>query len=135
LANSVEGLQPGLYRFLALEHKLVEVNLDCSLLDEVMKLTWNQQFVRECAVVFFWVGVVHRTAWRYSYGVYRVLLLEAGHVCQNLYLAAEAVDSGACAIGGFVSAELGRLFGLVEDEEIVLYVASLGKKKAVQVPG
>lgn len=130
LVNNVESIAPGLYRFLALEHKLVEVNLDGSLLDEVMKLTWNQQFVRECAVVFFWVGVVSRTAWRYSYGVYRVLLLEAGHVCQNLYLAAEAVDAGACAIGGFVSAGLGRLFGLVEDEEIVLYVACLGKKRA-----
>jgi SagB-type dehydrogenase family enzyme len=131
LVNNVDGLQPGLYRFLALEHKLVEVSLDGSLLDEVMRLTWNQLFVRECAVVFFWVGVVSRTAWRYSYGVYRVLLLEAGHVCQNLYLAAEVVDAGACAIGGFVSAELGRLFGLVEDKEIVLYVASLGKKKAI----
>ena len=129
LVNNVEGLQPGLYRFLALEHKLVEVNLDSSLLDEVVKLTWNQQFVRKCAVVFFWVGIVSRTAWRYSYGAYRVLLLDAGHVCQNLYLAAEVVDAGACAIGAFVSAGLGRLFGLIEDEEIVLYVASLGKKK------
>jgi SagB-type dehydrogenase family enzyme len=94
-----------------------------------MKLTWNQQFVRKCAVVFFWVGIVSRTAWRYSYGAYRALLLDAGHVCQNLYLAAEAVDAGACAIGAFVLAGLGRLFGLIEDEEIVLYVASLGKKK------
>jgi SagB-type dehydrogenase family enzyme len=79
--------------------------------------------------------------WRYGQRGYRYMHLDAGHVCQNLYLAAEAVDSGVCAIAAFSDEDLSRLLGLDMDDSqatmdessqkgapFVIYVATVGKK-------
>jgi SagB-type dehydrogenase family enzyme len=66
--------------------------------------------------------------WRYSWGAYK-LFMEAGHICQNLYLAAEAVRCGVCAIGAFDLHRTHELLGIDDEDEILVYVASVGKRK------
>ncbi len=89
LVNRVEGLQPGLYRFLASEHKLVEESLEEGLADKFATACYRQNTVKSCAATFIWVAVAYRMAWRYQERGYRYLHLDAGHVCQNLYLSAK----------------------------------------------
>ncbi len=55
-------------------------------------------------------------------------MLDAGHVCQNLYLAAESIDAGACALGIYEQKGMDRLLGLDGEEEFVIYLAAVGKK-------
>lgn len=128
LANRVEGLKPGLYRFLAIEHKLVEVNLEEGVDDRVTAAAYRQGMVKNSAVTFIWVAVRYRMYWRYVERGYRYLHLDAGHVCQNLYLAAEATGCGACAIGAFFDEEINELLGLDGEEQFVIYMATVGKK-------
>ena len=128
LANRVEGLKPGLYRFLAIEHKLVEVNLEEGVDDSVTAAAYRQGMVKNSAVTFIWVAVRYRMYWRYVERGYRYLHLDAGHVCQNLYLAAEATGCGACAIGAFFDQEINELLGLDGEEQFVIYMATVGKK-------
>ena len=54
--------------------------------------------------------------------------LDAGHVCQNLYLAAQSIDCGVCASGAFDDDELNKLIGLDGEEQFVVYLATVGKK-------
>lgn len=128
LVNRVEGLEPGLYRFIASEHKLVEESLEKGLADKFAEACYRQNTVKSCAVTFIWVAVTYRMAWRYQERGYRYLHLDAGHVCQNLYLSAEAIGGGACAIGAFYDDEINGLLGIDGEEQFVIYVAPVGKK-------
>jgi SagB-type dehydrogenase family enzyme len=57
------------------------------------------------------------------------LLLDAGHVCQNLYLAVEALGLGTCAIGAYDQAAMDTLLELDGEDEYVIYLAPVGKVK------
>ena len=130
LANRVDGLAPGLYRYAALEHALVEVDLAPEVAERAVLACQGQQMVGQAAASFVWVAVVERMRWRYCERSYRYLHLDAGHVCQNLYLAAEAIGCGACAIAAYDDDLLNRLVGADGEELFAIYAASLGKKPA-----
>jgi SagB-type dehydrogenase family enzyme len=127
LINRVDGLAPGLYRFLALEHKLLEIDLSADVAARTVEACWRQQFVRTSAATFIWTAVAYRMTWRYGERGYRYLFLDAGHVCQNLYLAAQAVGCGVCAIAAFDDEAVNRLLGLDGEEQFAIYLASVGK--------
>ena len=129
LVNRVEGLRPGLYRFLAIEHKIAEVSLEQGLADRIAETCLQQGHVKTSAVTFIWIAVAYRMMWRYGERAYRYLHLDAGHVCQNLYLAAEAIGSGVCAIGAFQDDDINDLLGIDGKEQFVIYIATVGKKK------
>ena len=129
LVNDVTGLSSGLYRYLALSHKLARLpgreNINQMLTEACLK----QQHVKYSAVTFIWVAVPHRTVWRYSQRGYRYIYLDAGHVCQNLYLLAEAIDCGVCAIAAFDDDLTNQAIGLDGEDLFVIYLASIGKRK------
>lgn len=133
LVNDVQGLHPGLYRFVATEHKLVESNLETGLADKITLAFWsgNQTQVKKSAVTFLWTAVACRMTWRYGVRGYRYLFVDAGHVCQNLYLAAEAIGAGVCAIATFIDDELNDLLGIDGKEEFAIYLATVGKKQVL----
>jgi len=128
LVNRVTGLQSGLYRYLALEHKLMVVNLDASLADKIAANAFNQPQIKSSAATFIWSAILWRMKSRYGERSYRYIHLDAGHVCQNLYLAAESIGCGVCAIGAFDDDALHAVLGFDGDEQFVAYMASVGKK-------
>jgi SagB-type dehydrogenase family enzyme len=129
LLNNVEGLTPGLYRFAALENELIELSLSPEIIEGIAKTCRSSQPICQAsAVTFIWVAVAARMTWRYSERGYRFLHLDAGHVCQNLYLAAEAIDCGVCAIGGYNDIDINALLDLDGDDLFVIYLAAAGKR-------
>ncbi len=126
LCNRVEGLQPGLYRYLAIGNKLVVQDFDEGVTERV-HAACLKQYVVQSAVTFVWAADLYRMFWRYGERGYRYLLLDAGHVCQNLYLAAQAVGAGCCAIGAFDDDELDIVLGLDGEDQFSVYGATLGK--------
>jgi SagB-type dehydrogenase family enzyme len=129
LANRVMGLAPGLYRFLAIEHALVEVDLSEGIAERFEQACRHQKMVTRSAVTFFWTAVVERMTWRHVSRGYRYLHLDAGHVCQNLYLTGEAIGCGTCAIAVFNDDEANQILGLDGEKQFLIYLATLGKKK------
>jgi len=127
--NRVDGLEPGLYRFIATEHKLLALKLDTTFNNKLTEACMGQRQVATSAVTFIWAAVPYRTIWRYSERSYRYLYLDAGHVCQNLHLAAESIDCGICAIGAFDDDAADKLLGFSPPEMFVIYLASLGHKE------
>jgi SagB-type dehydrogenase family enzyme len=128
LVNRVDGLNPGLYRYIALQHSLLEIEKSPQITDEITHACFDQEMIRNSAVTFIWVAVVERMAWRYGERGYRYLHLDAGHVCQNLYLAAENLECGVCAIAAFDDDRLNGVLNLDGDEMFAIYLGSVGKR-------
>lgn len=128
LVNNVEGLQRGVYRYLAIENKLIQVNMDKDMAEKITEACLNQVFVKTSGVTFIWVAVVERMKWRYGERGYRFLHLDGGHVCQNLYLAAESIDCGTCAIAAYEDKEINKVLNLDGEEQFVIYISPVGKK-------
>jgi len=130
LVNRVSGLEPGIYRYLSLKHALIVYDLSSDANQRITTACGNQQHIADSAVTFLWVAVPERMYWRYTERGYRYLLLDAGHVCQNLYLAAEGLGCGVCAIGAYDDKALNQALNLDGEELFVIYAATLGKRAA-----
>lgn len=128
LINNVRNVPEGIYRFLARDHKLVEINTQPDIADRVTEGCLGQDFIRKSTVTFIWVADAYRMKWRYGERGYRYLHLDAGHACQNLYLSAGSVDCGVCAIAAFSDDYMNDILELDGVERFVIYIATVGKK-------
>lgn len=128
LVNNVNELTSGLYRYMAVGHSLVKLSTDENIDDLIMKACLNQEFIKTSAVTFIWSAAAYKMKWRYGERGYRYMHLDAGHVCQNLYLSAESIDCGVCAVGAFLDDEIASALNIDGEEEFVIYLATLGKK-------
>lgn len=128
LINRVEGVSPGIYRYLAMEHQLTFLYESKTLVGDIGVGCNMQHFVGTGAVVFIWTVIPYRTEWRYSVVSPKIIALDAGHVCQNLYLACEAIGAGTCAIGAYHQKRMDAILGVDGKEEFVIYLAPAGKR-------
>jgi SagB-type dehydrogenase family enzyme len=71
-------------------------------------------------------AVFQRTRWRYKDRAYRYVLLDAGHLGENLYLAATSLNLGSCGIGAFLDDEVNRMVGADGSEEAAVYLVAIG---------
>ena len=128
LVNRVEGLSPGLYQYESATHGLIQWKSPQDVTEQVTAACFNQHIVSNSAVTFMWIAERVRMAWRYGERGIRYLFLDAGHVCQNLYLAAESIGAGVCAIGAFDDDQLSALLGLNGADRFAVYLAGVGKR-------
>ena len=125
---NVQGVEPGVYRYLPVEHQLLAVSAEPDLATRLTKGTLGQAFAGRAAVTFVWTAIPHRMEWRYGLASHKVIALDAGHVCQNLYLACEAVGAGTCAIAAYDQDAMDQLIGVDGQDEFTVYVAPVGKR-------
>ena len=125
--NRVEELTPGLYRYLPLTHQLLFLEPSDQLLEPLAKANLGQRFVGQSACVFIWSCIPYRAEWRYQSHAHKNMLIDVGHICQNLYLAAEALGAGTCAIGAYDQGAMDSLLKLDGVDEYVVYLAPVGK--------
>jgi SagB-type dehydrogenase family enzyme len=127
LVSRVAGLEPGLYRYLPVEHALVLERKVKALAAVLGEATLHQQFVATAPVTFAWTVVPCRMEWRYALAAHRVILMDVGHLCQNLYLACAAVGAGTCAIAAYHQEKMDNLLGVDGQDEFTIYLAPAGK--------
>ena len=125
-ARAVEGLDQGIYRYLPLQHALY-LKREGDLGAEIAEGCLGQTFAGRAPLCFIWSAVPYRTEWRYSVLSPKIIAIDAGHVCQNLYIAAEALQLGTCAIAAYHQTRMDELVGLDGEEEFVIYVAPVGR--------
>jgi SagB-type dehydrogenase family enzyme len=134
--NRVEGVETGLYRYLPIEHKLLPVRVGATIPAETSGGLRNQTserddqsylFTKECAVAFIWTTIPYRTEWRYDIVSHRMIAIDVGHICQNLYLACGAIGAGTCAIGAIDQKEIDSVLGVDGEDEFTIYAATVGK--------
>jgi SagB-type dehydrogenase family enzyme len=120
----VEGLEPAVYHYRAVEHVLevVRPSLDPAIVVGAA-LPVEREMVAGAAVLFCLAGCFPRHERKYGEGGYRMLVAEAGHISQNLILAATALGLSARPFGGVFDDLLNRSLGLDgADEQFLLAV-------------
>ncbi|MDX2478926.1 MAG: SagB/ThcOx family dehydrogenase [Desulfuromusa sp.] len=127
LISNVEDLDTGIYRYLPLEHGLVLERKDEDLVEKLPPATLGQTFSAAAPVTFAWTVIPYRTEWRYTTAAHRVILMDVGHVCQNLYLACEAIGCGTCAIAAYNQELMDQLLAVDGTDEFTIYLAPVGK--------
>ncbi len=125
--NKVEGLQKGIYRYLAIEHQLLFLYEENDIEQKITDGTLGQRFAGTAAVNFIWSCTPYRGEWRYDYRSHKVMLLDAGHVCQNLYNSCEALGLGTCAIASYDQELMDEMTKIDGEEEFVVYMAPVGR--------
>lgn len=130
---SVEGVQSGVYRYLPFEHKLLFMYKLDEIGNKIDEITLDQPFVpnfaKKAAVIFAWSTTPYRSEWKFDVTAHKKILIDIGHVCQNLYLASESIGAGTCAIGIYDQKKIDELLELDGYDEFVIYLAAVGKKK------
>ena len=127
LINRVMELKNGIYHFNIRDFSLELIGANIPK-EQVQHTFLQQKFLLESAVIFIWSGVSARTTQRYDERGLRYIFLDAGHLCQNLLLGAEAIGCGGCPVASFYDDELNTLLGLDGSRESALYAAAIGKK-------
>ena len=135
IARNVEGLEPGLYRYLPLEHvgeKRVSVEFIKPIDDHgscVSMMLAGQKFAAEAQIVIFLTCEAYRAEWRYTDMAHRVVLIDQGHVGQNWMLSAAAMGLVSCCFAAFNQKYCDETLGLDGFEEYTVYACSVGKAK------
>ena len=120
-----EEIKEGIYHYNVKEHlleKLIETNLRKKIYSEII---W-QEMVLKAPVLLIISAIFERNMMKYKERGYRYILLEAGHLGQNIYLVSTALGLKCCAIGGFDEDKFHQLLDIDGEEEGVLYVFALG---------
>jgi SagB-type dehydrogenase family enzyme len=127
--NHVKGLLAGIYRYLPVEHQLLLVRADEKASEKIVGAIFGQPYPGEAAVTFVWTAIPYRMEWRYSLAAAKVIALDAGHVCQNLYLACEAIGAGTCAVAAYDQQAMDHILKVDGQDEFTIYLASVGKRR------
>ena len=131
IIKNVDNLEEGIYRYLPLEHKLLFMYEVKDINKKVDEATPRQPFVpnfaSKSAVLFAWSTIPYRAEWKFDITAHKKILIDVGHVCQNLYIACEAVQCGTCAIGIYDQELIDNMLNLDGENEFIIYLAAVGK--------
>lgn len=119
--GSVEGLEPGTYRYLPEEHALALRRSDDQR-DALARAALGQMWIADAPVVVVLTAVYERTTSRYGPRGERYVHMEVGHAAQNLYLQAEALGLGTVTVGAFDDASVQEVLDTHEAPMAILPV-------------
>jgi len=127
LASNIETLEIGVYRYLPVDHALVFEHPADDLQATLAGATLGQRFVAAAPVTLAWTVIPYRMEWRYDIAAHRVIAMDVGHLCQNLYLACAAIGSGTCAIAAYHQEQMDALLKVDGEDEFTIYLAPVGR--------
>jgi SagB-type dehydrogenase family enzyme len=123
--QNVEGIESGIYHYDVPHHELHQLRLG-DFRSSVAQAALDQNFTSTANVVFIWTAVFERSKWKYSQRAYRYVYLDAGHIAQNVALAAVALGLGSCQVGALYDDEVNSIIEVDGERESVLYLTIVG---------
>ena len=125
IVDRVNEVGAGLYRYLPLDHKLLLLRADPNVSEKARDADLG--FCATGAAIFIWTAIPYRTEWRYSIIAHKMIAIDSGHVCQNLYLACGSIGVGTCGVGAYNHTKVDALLGVDGTEEFTVYLAPVGR--------
>jgi len=123
--HAVEGIDPGVYHYAVASHALEQLSAgDCRA--QVAYAALDQGMAARAGVVFVWTAVFPRCKWKYGQRAYRYVYLDAGHIAQNVALAAVGLGLVSCPIAALYDDEANALLGVDGEDESVIYMTVVG---------
>ncbi|MBN1109248.1 MAG: SagB/ThcOx family dehydrogenase [Methanomassiliicoccales archaeon] len=127
--NDVTEVPPGIYHYSIRDHALEQVRRG-RMGEELARAALDQGMCARAPLVLIWTVLFERSKWKYDQRAYRYLYLDAGHVAQNLALAAVALGLGSCQIAAMYDEEVNELLGVDGAEESAIYLSAVGWPRA-----
>ena len=124
---SAHEIPKGIHHYHALTHTL-EFLREGSFADCIADICLAQEFIKNSGACIAVTAVFDRTKGKYKDRGYRYVLLDAGHLLQNVYLAATALELPVCSIGGFYDDEFNELLDIDGVNEAVIYAVVVGSR-------
>jgi len=121
----VEGLEDGLYHYRAASRTLSLLERG-DLFPGLEPVFYTFPFCADANVIIALAAIFPRSQTKYGPRGYRYVLLESGHVAQNICLRAAELDLATLCMGGFVDSALNARLGLKAPYEGVVYTIALG---------
>jgi SagB-type dehydrogenase family enzyme len=125
VANDVSDLEPGVYHYGLRNHELERIKAG-DLREPIAAAALGQTTCAKAPVVFAWTAIFARTTCKYGQRAYRYIYLDAGHIAENLALAAVSLDLGTCQIGALFDDEVNKLLGVDGVKESIAYMSVVG---------
>ncbi|KAF5409890.1 MAG: hypothetical protein C5S43_05710 [Candidatus Methanocomedens sp.] len=125
--NFVEDIDPGIYHYSVEVHEL-DLLVSGDFRIRIAHAALDQGIAHHANVVFIWTAIFQRSKWKYKQRAYRYVYLDAGHIAQNVALAAVAMNLGSCQIGALYDDEVNDLLGVDGTEESVIYMTVIGRR-------
>jgi SagB-type dehydrogenase family enzyme len=125
IANDVSKLERGVYHYSVRAHKLDELQRG-DLRRQITQAALGQDMCATAAAVFVWSAVFERCKWKYGQRAYRYVYLDAGHIAENLALAAVSLNLGSCEIGALFDDEVNAILGIDGEQESTILMAVVG---------
>jgi len=128
VVGNIPGIEPGVYKYDAIQHRIIRV-IASDVRKDLTSAALNQKMVFEAPFSVFYSAVYSRITDRYGdRGRERYVCMDLGHSAQNVYLQAEALKLGTCAIGAF-NDEMVKAVMQLPENEVPLYIMPIGKVK------
>jgi len=128
VVHSVEDIAPGVYHYAVETHELEQLK-EGDYRFQVARAALDQGMAYAANVVFLWTAIFERCKWKYGQRAYRYIYLDAGHIAQNVALAAVGLGLGSCQIGAFYDDEANVLLSVDGVTESVIYMTAVGRPK------
>ena len=128
--HSVEGIEPGVYHYAVETHELDRLKVG-DFRAAVARAALDQKIAYRANVVFVWTAVFERSKWKYKQRAYRYVYLDAGHIAQNVALAAVALGLGSCQIAAIYDDETNALLGIDGVTESAIYMTVVGRENSL----
>ncbi len=125
IANDVRKLEAGLYHYAIHEHALEQLRTG-DLRHAIATAALGQGMCAQAPAVFVWTAIFDRSKWKYGQRAYRYIYLDAGHIAENLALAAVSLNLGTCQVGALFDDEANQLLALDGTTESVIYMSTVG---------
>ena len=126
VSNGVSDLRDGLYWFNVKNNSLV-IKRKGSFANEIAQFCYGQRFIAQAEAIFLMTAVWRRTTGVYGERGRRYVILDAGHIAQNIYLEATALGLAPCAIGAFNDNQINAFLEVKSSEESCVYIMVVGK--------
>jgi SagB-type dehydrogenase family enzyme len=126
MALRVKGLRRGLYHYHPAHHclRIIDANVARS---KAWLYCARQHFVSNTGALFLMTAVFRRTMWKYHLArAYRVVLLDAGHLCQTFCLVATWLGLAPFCTAAMKDTLIEEDLGIDGIRESVLYIAGVG---------
>jgi SagB-type dehydrogenase family enzyme len=123
----IEGLKAGVYHYNPSRNHL-RLLCEGDRTQTISQAVIQPEVALGSALIIFITAIFERTIFKYGDRGYRFILLEAGHVAQNLNLVANALGLGTLNIGGFFDREVDDFLGLDGVTHSTIYMLAIGKK-------
>ncbi|KPK39349.1 MAG: hypothetical protein AMJ65_11660 [Phycisphaerae bacterium SG8_4] len=125
VVNNVKAVEAGIYHYSIRSHQLEQLRRG-DFSRQIAAAALGQTMCATASVVFVWSAVFERCKWKYGQRAYRYIYLDAGHIAENLALAAVSLNRGSCEIGALYDEEANAVVGVDGIDESVICMAVVG---------